>query len=85
MPTGTTPDLACAARTRLATLILSGTPPALDFLSVFAFDGFLGWPRDDGSTWTISAEEIVVVTDDGAEWLTPPREQWVSIPAGGAR
>ena len=47
----------------------------------FAFDGFFGWPRDDGTTKTISVEEMVVVTDDGAEWLIPPQEEWVRIPS----
>lgn len=49
----------------------------------FAFDGFFGWPRDDGTTKTISVEEMVVVTDDGAEWLIDPQEEWVLIPSGG--
>jgi Xaa-Pro dipeptidase len=48
----------------------------------FAFDGFFGWPQDDGTTKTISVEEMVVVTEDGAEWLIPPQEEWVLIPSG---
>lgn len=45
----------------------------------FAFDGFFGWTRDDGSTKTISVEEMVVVTEGGAEWLVPPQEEWVLV------
>lgn len=51
----------------------------------FAFDGFFGWPQGDGTTKTISVEEMVVVTDDGAEWLVPPQEEWVLIPSEGGR
>ena len=47
----------------------------------FAFDGFFGWPQDDGTTKTISVEEMVVVTEDGSEWLIPPQEEWVLIPS----
>lgn len=46
---------------------------------VFAFDGFFGWPQDDGTTKTISVEEMAVVTESGAEWLIPPQEEWVLI------
>jgi len=45
----------------------------------FAFDGFFGWERDDGTTKTISVEEMVVITEDGAEWLVPPQEEWVLV------
>lgn len=45
----------------------------------FAFDGFFGWERADGSTKTISVEEMVVVTDDGAEYLIPPQQELVLI------
>jgi Xaa-Pro aminopeptidase len=48
---------------------------------IFAFDGFFGWPQDDGTTKTISVEEMAVVTEGGAEWLIPPQEQWVLIPS----
>lgn len=47
----------------------------------FAFDGFFGWQRDDGTTKTISVEEMVVVTEDGAEWLIPPQEELVLVPS----
>jgi Xaa-Pro aminopeptidase len=47
----------------------------------FAFDGFFGWEREDGTTKTISVEEMVVITEDGAEWLVPPQEEWVVIPS----
>ncbi len=45
----------------------------------FAFDGFFGWEIEDGATKTISVEEMVVVTVDGAEWLVPPQEEWVLV------
>ncbi|HKK93968.1 MAG TPA: M24 family metallopeptidase [Longimicrobiales bacterium] len=45
----------------------------------FAFDGFFGWEREDGTTKTISVEEMVVITEDGAEWLIAPQEEWVLI------
>ena len=45
----------------------------------FAFDGFFGWSSEDGTTKTISVEEMVVITDDGAEWLIDPQEKWVLI------
>jgi Xaa-Pro dipeptidase len=48
----------------------------------FAFDGFFGWPRDDGTTKTISVEEMVVVGQNGAEWLIEPQEEWVLISSG---
>ncbi len=66
----------------------NGAPPAGDAARelrpghTFAFDGFFGWERDDGSTKTISVEEMVVITETGAEWLIPPQEEWVLV--GGA-
>jgi Xaa-Pro aminopeptidase len=68
---------------------VGGAPPADDAARVlrpgqtFAFDGFFGWPQDDGTTKTISVEEMVVVTEEGAEWLIPPQEEWILIPSGG--
>jgi Xaa-Pro dipeptidase len=65
-----------------------GAPPSGDAARelrpghTFAFDGFFGWPQDDGTTKTISVEEMVVVTESGAEWLIPPQEEWVLIPSG---
>ena len=62
-----------------------GNPPSGDAARellpghTFAFDGFFGWSRDDGTTKTISVEEMVVVTEDGAEWLIPPQEEWVLV------
>ena len=47
----------------------------------FAFDGFHSWPLADGETKTISVEEMVVITDDGAEWLTPPQQDLILIPS----
>ncbi|MGB3542763.1 M24 family metallopeptidase [Rubrivirga sp.] len=45
----------------------------------FAFDGFFSWPLEGDDTKTISVEEMVVITDDGAEWLTPPQEDLILI------
>jgi Xaa-Pro aminopeptidase len=53
---------------------------------VFAFDGFHSWPlagEGEGATKTISVEEMVVITPEGAEWLTPPQEELVLIGGGG--
>jgi Xaa-Pro aminopeptidase len=47
----------------------------------FAFDGFFAWAPDDSTTKTISVEEMVVVTEGGADWLTPPQEDLVLIPS----
>ena len=46
----------------------------------FAFDGFHSWPLTDSTTKSISVEEMVVITDTGAEWLTPPQEDLILIP-----
>ena len=62
-----------------------GSPPFGDAArelrpgQTFAFDGFFGWSSEDGTTKTISVEEMVVITDDGAEWLIDPQEEWVLI------
>lgn len=53
----------------------------------FAFDGFFAWQLPGGTpTWgngtkTISVEEMVVITETGAEWLVPPQEELILIPA----
>ena len=47
----------------------------------FAFDGFHSWPLSDSTTKTISVEEMVVITDTGAEWLTEPQEDLILIPS----
>lgn len=41
---------------------------------VFAFDGFHSWKLSDGSIKTISVEEMVVIKDNGAEYLVPPQQ-----------
>lgn len=46
---------------------------------VFAFDGFHSWARPDGTTKTISVEEMAVVTADGAAYLIPPQRDLVVI------
>ena len=45
----------------------------------FAFDGFFKWNLNDQETKTISVEEMVVITEDGAEWLVPPQEELILI------
>lgn len=40
---------------------------------VFAFDGFHSWKLPDGGIKTISVEEMVVINDEGAEYLVPPQ------------
>jgi len=47
----------------------------------FAFDGFHSWPLSDSTTKTISVEEMVVITEAGAEWLTAPQEELILIPS----
>jgi Xaa-Pro aminopeptidase len=62
-----------------------GSPPFGDAArelrpgQTFAFDGFFGWNSEDGTTKTISVEEMVVITDDGADWLIDPQEEWVLV------
>lgn len=66
-----------------------GAPPSGDAArelrvgQTFAFDGFFGWTREDGTTKTISVEEMVVITDDGAEWLIEPQEEWILLSRDG--
>lgn len=45
----------------------------------FAFDGFHKWALSDSTTKTISVEEMAVITEDGARWLTPPQEELILI------
>ncbi|MEZ4700428.1 MAG: M24 family metallopeptidase [Rhodothermales bacterium] len=47
----------------------------------FAYDGFFSWPLTDSTTKTISVEEMVVITETGADWLTPPQETLLLIPS----
>jgi Xaa-Pro dipeptidase len=65
-------------------------PPTGDSLrelrpgQTFAFDGFFSWPIEEGgpgSTKTISVEEMVVITETGAEYLVPPQEELILIPS----
>ncbi len=46
--------------------------------NVFAFDGFFMW-EIEGGTKTISVEEMAVVTETGAEYLTEPQEELILI------
>jgi Xaa-Pro aminopeptidase len=45
----------------------------------FSFDGFHKWELTDSTTKTISVEEMVVITADGARWMTPPQEDLILI------
>lgn len=46
--------------------------------NVFAYDGFYMW-EIDGGTKTISVEEMAVITEDGAEYLTDPQDELILI------
>lgn len=48
--------------------------------NVFAYDGFYKWDTENG-TKTISVEEMAVVTETGAEYLTDPQEELILIPS----
>jgi len=47
----------------------------------FAFDGFHSWQLTDSTTKTLSVEEMAVITDDGAMWMTNPQEDLILIPS----
>lgn len=49
----------------------------------FSFDGFHKWSLTDSTTKTISVEEMVVITEDGAQWMTPPQEDLILIQTPG--
>lgn len=46
--------------------------------NVFAYDGFYMW-EIDGGTKTISVEEMAVITENGAEYLTAPQDELILI------
>ncbi|QBY04340.1 M24 family metallopeptidase [Thalassotalea sp. HSM 43] len=46
---------------------------------VFAFDGFHSWHLEDGGVKTISVEEMVEITEDGARYLIPRQQDLVLI------
>lgn len=55
----------------------------LDIGMTFAFDGFYSWyypGSDKQKTKTISVEEMVVITEDGAKFLTTPQQSLILIP-----
>jgi len=61
-----------------------GTPSGRQLLELrpgmtFAFDGFHSWQLDGVDTKTLSVEEMVVITQDGAEWLVPPQQELILI------
>jgi len=64
---------------------LSHVRPAAEKLlkegMTFAFDGFHAWKREDGTTKTISVEEMAVITKDGANYLIEPQEELILIPS----
>lgn len=45
----------------------------------FAYDGFYKWRTDNDTTKTISVEEMAVVTETGAEYMTAPQEKLILI------
>jgi Xaa-Pro aminopeptidase len=46
--------------------------------NVFAYDGFYKWDIE-GGTKTISVEEMVAITESGAEYLTDPQQELILI------
>lgn len=66
------------------------TRRALEPGMTFAFDGFHAWTLPGGrGVWgegskTISVEEMAVITETGAEYLVPPQEALILIPASRA-
>jgi hypothetical protein len=44
----------------------------------YAYDGFYSWRIPEG-TKTISVEEMVVITDTGADFLIAPQEELVLV------
>ena len=45
----------------------------------FAYDGFFKWRTENDTTKTISVEEMVVVTETGAEYMAAPQEKLILI------
>lgn len=45
----------------------------------FAFDGFYSWLLENGQPKTISVEDMVQITKDGAEYLIPPQEDLILV------
>jgi Xaa-Pro dipeptidase len=46
---------------------------------VFAFDGFHAWTLESGGTKKISVEEMVVIIENGAEYLIASQEELVLV------
>ncbi|MFT5541867.1 MAG: Xaa-Pro dipeptidase [Glaciecola sp.] len=63
----------------------TANPPNLASLKLlkpgmtFAFDGFHSWLLPSGEPKTISVEEMVVITEDGAEYLISPQQDLILI------
>ena len=49
---------------------------------VFAYDGFFSWKLDSNEIKTISVEEMAVVTENGAEYLSEPQKDLILIQSG---
>jgi Xaa-Pro aminopeptidase len=45
----------------------------------FAYDGFFTWEWEDGTTKTISVEEMAVVGQEGSTYMVAPQEEWILI------
>jgi len=46
---------------------------------VFAYDGFFSWQMDSLNTKTISVEEMAVIHDNKAIYISPPQEELILI------
>jgi Xaa-Pro dipeptidase len=49
---------------------------------MFAYDGFFSWKLDNNEIKTISVEEMAVVTENGAEYLSEPQKDLILIQSG---
>lgn len=62
-----------------ATHVMPDSNKTLKEGMTFAFDGFHSWELSGGGMKTISVEEMVVITKEGAEYLTAPQEELILI------
>ncbi len=66
--------------------VRSTSEKKLDTGMTFAFDGFYSWHypgSNEQKTKTISVEEMVVITEKGASYLTPPQTELILITGKG--